>query len=232
MLIQFAYTVALILAVAGYPSTVNTNELLNSHAAVVEAKETELASLPNGTSLNAIHPAQGGIFQGIDVRTKDIRKTFVWSNVNNETYYPAVGMAQLGTDGNQKMVVFLTKGYGTGVLDQEPHVLNLHDLSERPVENPVEAVKQQVKSRITKAGGKVNIIVQTDAQKIEKSYDETYAAVWNEYVGFGSIVKYELSNNQIIAFVPGNVSAAEFAVTVRVEYDSDLKVKNITLIET
>jgi hypothetical protein len=232
MIIQFVYSVALILAVAGYARVVDTNELVNPHAAKVAAKETQLSSLTNGISLIANGPAQGGMFQGIDVRTKDKRKTFVWSNVNNQTYYPTVGMAQLGTDGNQKMVVFLTKGYGTGALDQEAHVLNLNDLSELPVENPVEAVKQQVKSSITKAGGKVKIIVQTEAQKIEKSYDETYAAVWNEYVGFGSIVKYELSDNQIIAFVPGNVSPAEFAVTVRVEYDSDLKVKNITLIET
>lgn len=61
---------------------------------------------------------------------------------------------------------------------------------------------------------------------------ESDAGVWLDKVGFGSIINYRVQDNKIIATVEGQVSPAGFPVTAVVEYGSDLKVKNIMIVDT
>ncbi|UUZ90990.1 hypothetical protein LJK87_35175 [Paenibacillus sp. P25] len=122
----------------------------------VPEKRTELAKA-DGITIWASQPAEGDLFKEITVQTKERSQTFSWSTSSNPTYYPAVKLGNFYTGNTQEIAVILTKGYGTGVLQQELHVLNLADLSEIPVENPEDAVAKKVKSKITKAAKTVRV---------------------------------------------------------------------------
>ncbi|WP_157274478.1 hypothetical protein [Paenibacillus fonticola] len=169
------------------------------------------------------------IFKEITVQTRELSKTFPWINVTNPSYYPIVQLADINDDNNDEIVIILTNGYGTGVYEQEIHILNRDDLSEISIEEPVEAVRKRVTSTIVKENNTVKVLVELDGQKFEKTYKESDAGVWNEEIGFGAIVNYTVSNNKITAAIPGNVSPAEFAVVVEVEYGPDLKISKMSL---
>lgn len=169
------------------------------------------------------------IFQDIVVETKDMSKSFPWTNVTNPTYYPDIHILDVDEDGKDEIVILLSVGYGTDTYVQDIHILNMEDLSEQKIKDPLEAIKSQVTSTITKNNGNVHVLVELNGEKVEQTYNETDAGLWNEKISFGAILKYEVTNGQIIAHVPGGVSPALYAVTAVVEYGPDLQVRQIDL---
>lgn len=192
-----------------------------------EVNKVELAK--NGdVTLLANKQADGDMFTEIILRTKDKSKTFPWTSLSK--HYPdepSINIADVDADGKEEVIVTLLKGTGTGAFLEEIHVLNKEDLTEIIVENPLNAIYKKVNSKITKNNGKVNMVVRWDDKKIEKTYNELDAGVWNEKVGFGGIVEYQLHNNKIYAIVPGSVATTWYDVVAVVEYGPDLRVRNI-----
>ncbi len=168
-----------------------------------------------------------GMYEEVIVKTKDNEKTFAWENVINPTYAPVKIIADVDNDSKDEIIILLTTGYGTGVHVQEIHILNSEDLTERYIEDPVETINNTVASSITVNGDKVDMSIKWNGRTIEKSYDKSYAGSWFEKIAFGAIVNYEVVNNRIIAKVPGAMSPSEFPVTAVLEYDENLKVKNL-----
>jgi len=195
-----------------------------------EENKMELSKIDDVVML-ANKQADGGMFKEITVRTKDKSKTFPWVNVTNPTYYPTVSIADVNADGKEEVVVFLTTGYGTGVHVQKIHILDKDNLTEilPGIGNPLDTIKKKVNSKITKDNGKVQVDVKWNSKKIEKTYNELDAGVWNDYVAFGGVVEYQLHNNKIYAIVPGNVATTWYVVVAIVEYGPDFKAKNITV---
>ncbi|MFM9279261.1 copper amine oxidase N-terminal domain-containing protein [Paenibacillus jiagnxiensis] len=185
----------------------------------------------NGVSISSAAPEQNGVFKQLTVSTSSMKKTFKWSNEANPAFYPEIHLADIDQDGKNEIVVILTSGTGTGVLIQNIHVLNGKDLSELPIENPVDAVQQNVQTSIIKEDGKVIVAATYKDQTLKKEYNEADAGVWNSKVSFSQIVRYTVKDNKINAILPGAVSPAEFAFTAVVQYGSDLKISNIQLEE-
>ncbi|WP_435171806.1 hypothetical protein [Paenibacillus glycanilyticus] len=44
-------------------------------------------------------------------------------------------------------------------------------------------------------------------------------------------MNYAVMDNKLVAFVPGNLSPAEYPFTIKLEYGKDLKVAGSTIIE-
>ena len=172
-----------------------------------------------------------GMYEEVTVETKDNKKTFPWRNVTNPTYAPITYVADVDNDDEDEIIILLTIGYGTGVYASDIHILNIEDLTEIDIEDPVEAIKNTVTSSIVADGNKVNVEVNWDGKIIEKTYDKSYAGMWFEEVVFGSHVRYEVSNNRIFAKVTGAISPAGFPFTAVVEYDENLKVINIEVVD-
>ena len=61
------------------------------------------------------------VYKGGIVSKKD------WVNVTNKTYAPKIIIEDISGDETPEIVIILTKGYGTGVLDQELHVFHYED---------------------------------------------------------------------------------------------------------
>lgn len=209
---------------------VKHEEMLKTTNTVPELKEkkVELAKTENGIMLFANKQAEGDLFKEITIQTKERSKVFPWSTSTNPTYYPVVKVGDFYTDNKEELAVIHTKGYGTGVLEQKVHVLNVADLSEIPVENPMDAAYKQVSSKITTAGDSVTVELEINKKKIEKKYKKSDAATWYEKVGYGAITEYTLKDNKLLATLSVNISPAETAGNLVVEYGKDLKVKSIT----
>lgn len=188
-------------------------------------------AVANNITLCANDGTEDGMYQGITVQTKDKIKAFSWLTVTNPTYAPTINVIDADADGKDEVIIILTTGYGTNVLQQEIHVLNMEDLSEISIQNPIKAINKKATSTITKNEGKVNAVIKWDGKVIEKSYYESEAGIWFDEVTFGSIITYEIIDNKITATVPGAVSPSEFPVTAFIEYGSDLKVDTIAILE-
>lgn len=181
--------------------------------------------------LYANDETEGGMYQGITVQTKDKIKAFSWLAVTNPTYAPKIHVIDADADGKDEVIIILTTDYGTGVLQQEIHVLNMEDLSEINIQEPIGVINKKVNSTIAKKEGKVNVVIKWDGKVIEKSYYESDSGIWFDEVTFGSIIMYEIIDNKITASVLGAVSPSGFPVTALVEYSPDLKVDTITILE-
>ncbi|WP_041613451.1 membrane lipoprotein lipid attachment site-containing protein [Paenibacillus sp. JDR-2] len=174
---------------------------------------------------------ENGLFKEISVSTSTVSKSFTWSNVINPAYYPAIEVADLNEDGDNEIIIVLTKGYGTGVNAQELHILNEDDLSELAVENPLHYIINHSHSSIQSIGDKVKVTVDIDGQTYNKDYAKSAAGAWNDKIGFGNVLNYAVMDNKLVALVPGNLSPAEYPVTIKLEYGKDLKVAKSTIIE-
>lgn len=107
----------------------------------------------------------------------------------------------------------------------------MEDLSEiTGMENPLEAISNNVSSTITKNHGQVYVKVEWAGNIIEKTYKESDAGVWNDKVAFGNILKYTVYENKVYAFVSGSLSFGGFyEVEAVIEYGPDLKARKITV---
>lgn len=204
----------------------------NQVSAESKDKKIELARTDDGIVISANYPAEGDLFKGITIQTKDQSKDFEWNTSSNRAYYPTVKVGDFCIGYKNELAIILTKGHGTGVLQQEIHVLNLGDLSEIAVENPIEAIKRDVKSKVTKGDKTIAIELEANGARIKREYERSAAGSWSENVVFGDTVNFAIDGNKISASLPGANSPASYIVaTAVVEYGNDLRAKRVNLIE-
>ena len=180
-----------------------------------------------------LNKENNGMYEEITVRSGDNQKTFSWRNVTNPTYAPIKYIADVDNDNKDEIILLLTTDYGTGVYVQDIHILNLEDLTEIDIEDPVEAINNTVTSSIVADVNKVNVEVKWDDKILEKTYDESYTVNWFESVSFGSHIYYEVVGNKIVSRVSGAVSHSHFPyyVILEYEYDENLKAVNIEMVD-
>ncbi|WP_253724439.1 hypothetical protein [Sporosarcina sp. HYO08] len=112
-----------------------------------------------------------------------------WMNVTNRAYAPQVYYEDINKDERKELIIILTKGYGTGVLDQEVHVFHIdhNRFEEVLVDQPMAIVNKNIKSSLTRSKakiiiGKKNYVINVKELKLlpETIFNEIY---------FGSIIK-------------------------------------------
>ncbi|MDD4729734.1 MAG: hypothetical protein PHN55_13435 [Dysgonamonadaceae bacterium] len=223
MIICFIFVLALVGCSQKEPSIVNTYEVTATELTNEYFDNDKLVTLVGNDEAD-------GMYTKMSVYTKDKNKVFQWSNVTNPTYAPTINIADVDDDGKEEVIIILTIGYGTGVLQQEIRLLNMEDLSEISIQNPVEAINEKITSTIIKGGDKVNVTVKWDGKMIDQSYyNPNYSGFWFEEVSFGDRVSYDIIEDKIIASVLGAISPSGFPITVFLEYDSNLEVNNIAI---
>lgn len=189
----------------------------------IEIAKTDKATLLTNLS------SEDGNYKGFTVKIEDKSKSFPWSNVTNPTYNPTISTVDVDGDGKDEIIILLVTGTGTGIHDEKIHILNLEDLTELNIEDPFDAVNNNVNSSIIINEDKVNITIKWNKNTLEKIFEESSAGMWFNEILFHNIIYYEIENNRIIARASGQMSPAGFPVTAIVEYDENLKVKNIEI---
>lgn len=182
------------------------------------AERVQLAALRD-IYLTAESMPMGDLFEGITVTSGDRSRQFDWATVANPTYSPRLYAVDLNADANDEIIVILTKGTGTGVHEEEIHVLDsmLHEIF---VEDPVAWIEQQTTSLIISSANQISVQLDVQGTRVEKVYNRSDAGSWNEALGFGSIVKYEIEGQRITALVSAQASPAVFIGDLEVTYTS------------
>ena len=139
-----------------------------------------------------------------------------WINDTNPAYAPKLFYEDINEDGKKELIITLTKGYGSGVLDEEVYVYRYtNGLIDVIVDNPLAIIYKNVKTKLTteKAeiilGDKVSII---DTKSIEPSH-------LFQDIGFGSIIDYEVINKNLMVRVSGQITPAMFVGDIIITYE-------------
>ncbi|MGM0834817.1 MAG: hypothetical protein ACQEV7_01590 [Bacillota bacterium] len=146
-----------------------------------------------------------------------------WRNVANETYAPQFFYNDINKDGKKELIVILTQGYGTAVLEQNVHVLhqpqtNLGDAyKEMIVDDPRTILLRHVKTRLTKNEAIIAI------GKKEKRYNIEKLVIGPEGL-FSNIVtdnlnSYEVVENQLIAKMGAQIGPGLFIGSFYITYE-------------
>lgn len=140
-----------------------------------------------------------------------------WKNVNNPSYAPQLFFKDLNQDAKKELIIVLTKGYGTGVLDTEAHVFQGENYEEVLVDNPMSILLKNVKTKLTPneavvtIGDKKNVV---NIDKFQISHENLFSNV-----AFGNIVKFDIVGNQLLVSVPGQISPASFIGAIVITYE-------------
>lgn len=148
-------------------------------------------------------------------------KTYQWENVSNPEYYPEVIVDDLDLDGTDELYVFLTKGYGTGVLNTEAHIMKM-DFTEITAPNPTKDLKNKLSSTVVEKDGQQIYTITFNSKSYELAFSIDEAAMWFEEAAVGKITSFRLENKRLIASQSLQVSPSIFIGTI----DSSYRLEN------
>jgi len=139
-----------------------------------------------------------------------------WINTTSPTWSPQILYEDINKDGKNELIIILTKGTGTGILEQEVHVFQVKnqrlnkELVEVPVEvlvdDPIAIVLKNVKTELLSNKAIISIgdkkyVIDTKPLKIEPSH--LFLDIY-----FGNRISFEINDNQLIAKIGGQISQA------------------------
>ncbi|MEY9978534.1 hypothetical protein [Lysinibacillus sp. RC79] len=149
----------------------------------------------------------------IDLQGNVLSKPY-WISTTNPSWSPQIIYEDINKDGKNELIIILTKGYGTGILEREVHVFHIQNqlLNKKLVEVPVEVlvddpiaivlknVKTELllnKANISIGDKKYTIDIKPLGIKPEHLFTDIY---------FGNIINFEIKDNQLIAKIGGQIS--------------------------
>ena len=121
----------------------------------------------------------------------------------------------ISQDGKKELVIILTKGTGTGVLEREVHVFQMQQRKsektqsvvmpvEVPVDDPIAILLKNVKTEITPNKAIVSIgdkKYTIDIKPLGTQPEHLFHDIY-----FGNLINFEIKNNQLIAKLGGQIS--------------------------
>lgn len=177
-----------------------------------------VTSLPEAkTKLYSLQEING-MYDGFVLEVNGNRKYFDWRNLISSTWKPQLLFSDLNQDSEKELIIILTTATGTGVHQEEIHIINPKNLIEIEVENPADIIKQKVNTEIKYSGNNAAIQITIDDQKTMISKEKGYASEWFDNVFFGNIYRYEVINNELVVNIPAQVSSAGFIGEIQITY--------------
>ena len=147
---------------------------------------------------------ESGMYEGFVLQINDAKKYFRWESVDNN-HIPKLILSDLDKDGKDELIVILNKGYGTGVKDEEVHVIKQElFFCEVLVENPSIPLHKNV--RFENTNEQVEVILNNKKTVLSK---KKMISASNQELssGYGQHVGFEVKNNVLYARVLLGVGA-------------------------
>ncbi|MGM0843999.1 MAG: hypothetical protein ACQEUT_03400 [Bacillota bacterium] len=142
-----------------------------------------------------------------------------WINVTNPAYAPKIYYQDINRDNRNELIIILTRGYGTGVLDQEVYVFHLcnKQFKEVLVDSPLAIVNKNIRTSLTPAKAEISIGNKHYSFNVKelKLLPETLF----EEMNLGSIINYEVKNNKLIATLHPQFSPGAFVGNIIITYE-------------
>lgn len=141
-----------------------------------------------------------------------------WMNDTNPTYAPQIYYEDINNDEKKELIIILTKGYGTSALEEEVYVYRYSNgLICVLVDNPLAIMNKNVKTKLTTEKAEVRVehkVYTVDIKPLEIKSENLF-----DDIGFGSIIDYEVKDNQLIAKIPGQISPAGYIGEIDIVYE-------------
>ncbi|MEK5215999.1 MULTISPECIES: hypothetical protein [Psychrobacillus] len=139
-----------------------------------------------------------------------------WINVTNPTYAPKIFYQDINEDGKKELIITLTKGYGSGVRDEEVYVYSYtNGLIDVVVDNPLAIINKNVKTKLTPEKAEITLVDKgfiVDTKSIESTH-------LFEVIGFGSVIDYDVINNNLMVRVSVQITPAVFVGDIVITYE-------------
>jgi uncharacterized protein (UPF0248 family) len=160
------------------------------------------------------HDEGKGMYRGFLLQINDVKRYFRWENVDNPSRKPQLILSDLDKDGKNELVVILNKGYGTGVQDEEVHVIKQElFFYEILVENPLIPLHKNV--HIEKSPEKV-IIKLNNKKTVLNKKGMTALPSEDLGAGYGHHIGFEVNKNtlysRVLLGVGTNPGVGEFII--------------------
>ncbi|MFJ8459536.1 hypothetical protein ACIQ57_10440 [Lysinibacillus xylanilyticus] len=211
--------IILIFAISLFAVLIKAKAMINEYDEIAKSDKVDVslyAKKMNGVYTNFKINFQGGV----------LSRPY-WINTTSPTWSPQIIYEDINKDGKNELIIILTKGYGTGILEREVHVFHLQNqlLSKKFVEVPVEVlvddpiaivlknVKTELlpnKANISIGDKKYTIDIKSLGIKPEHLFADIY---------FGNIINFEIKDNQLIAKIGVQISpAGGYIGNIRITY--------------
>lgn len=223
--------IILIFAISLFAVLIKAKAMINEYDEIAKSDKVDVslyAKKMNGVYTNFKINFQGGV----------LSRPY-WINTTSPTWSPQIIYEDINKDGKNVLIIILTKGYGTGILEREVHVFHIQNqlLNKKFVEVPVEVlvddpiaivlknVKTELlpnKANISIGDKKYTIDIKSLGIKPEHLFADIY---------FGNIINFEIKDKQLIAKIGGQISpAGGYIGDIRITYmfkDNKYQAKSI-----
>ena len=198
----------LIISISLFAVLTNATAMINEYDEIAKSDKvgvTLYAKKMNGLYTDFKIDFQGGI----------LSKPY-WINTTSPTWSPEIIYEDINRDGKKELVIILTKGTGTGLLEREVHVFQIQQQKfdkiqiEVPVEvlvdDPIAILLKKVKTELTPNKANVSIgdkKYTIDIKPLGIQPEHLFGDIY-----FGNIINFEIKDNQLIAKIGGQISPA------------------------
>jgi len=196
----------LIIAISFFAFLTKTKAMINDYGEIAKSYKADVTLYAK--KMDGVYADFKIYFQG-GVLTRPY-----WMNTTSPTWSPQIFYEDIDKDRKNELIIILTKGTGTGILEREVHVFQIQnqrinkEIVEVPVEvlvdNPIAIVLKNIKTKLlpNKAIitiGEKEFAIDTKLLKIEPEH--LFADIY-----FGDLIDFEINNNQLIAKIGAQVS--------------------------
>lgn len=179
-----------------------------SQRITIRDKEPILAAKSQDQRIALYGSEKNGEYEKFVLQANGISKKLDWTSTSNPTYAPQIYIQDVNSDKRDEIVVILTKGYGTGTMITEPHILDAETLEEYYIEDLTPILLKNVKSTISESG--VSIKVKGKETTVPSDQIEADKDNWFDSVSFMNSYSYDLVNGKLQAQLAAQVSPTDF----------------------
>ncbi|CAM5223441.1 hypothetical protein UACE39S_00673 [Ureibacillus acetophenoni] len=201
----------LTMALLNFISPINSEATTPEHEVIATNKDEDIMIFAKKTD---------GFYEDFQIDYKGIvfhRPS--WKNVTNPTYAPQIVYEDINSDNKKELIIILTTGYGTGVLEEVVAVFHQNkdqSLKEVLVDNPLAIVNKNVKSSLNSEKAEI---------RIGKNHYEVNVARFSSYperlfdeIFFGSIIQYEVMDKNLTVTLYPLVAPGVFIGSIIITY--------------
>ncbi|MBL4935977.1 hypothetical protein JK636_09410 [Clostridium sp. YIM B02515] len=128
-------------------------------------------------------------------------------------------LTDVNKDDNKELIAILTTGTGSDHHIENIHILELPNLKEMSILNPINIINENVTTKIISKDDKVLIAISINNSITEIVKDKSFTPLWFNNVAFGSEIHWRIYNDIIYADVDAQVSPSGYVGTIEIEYE-------------
>lgn len=173
------------------------------------------------------------MYKGLILGINGINKVFDWETTSRIEDLPELNYLDLNNDEKKELVIILSSGRGTGIVHNTIHIINPDNLNEYKVENPLDIIKNQVKTQIiSEKEVKVNINGKVSSVNLDNFTDKMYPKTISK-IYYENCTKYYVPFNttRLAAVIGVEVDPTKYIGYITIAYsfkDGEFKANNIS----